>query len=229
MIRFIKQASACVLVIGCCCTPVSAQAAPIERIIDSDTGLPTPVAGYGGVAVWSSYDPSTRRYTLRAWHNGITERLPVASRTVSFDADVGPDAHGDAVVVYSHCRREPTTSASFSSYPSWSFARDCDVYEYRFSSRRARRLRVASSPARSEFLPSIWRSQLAFFVTQPSGGHRSIVARLSIGSVVHGGKRRTSPGVPKVLVSSSAEPSSTGHHRCRWIFAATPRRTPGAI
>jgi hypothetical protein len=168
-----------------------------ERVIDQ-VGRPTAITAYGDVAVWSAFDEATRRYALHAWSNGAVVALAVAERSVPFDADVGPDAHGNSVVVYSRCRKEPDVSASFDSLPSWAFGRGCDIYRYRFSDGREQRLKVAASVRRSEVVPSIWRSRLAYFsVSEPRGRPRAIVARLAMGGLTPGSPRRWYAGGTK--------------------------------
>jgi hypothetical protein len=64
-----------------------------------------------GHVVFSRQAPSTGRFELVAWSAGRGLRvLPVGDRAVPFDADVGRDAPGGAVVSYSHCAVDGTVS-----------------------------------------------------------------------------------------------------------------------
>jgi hypothetical protein len=96
---------------------------------------------------------------------GPAELLPIAPRRSQFDVDVGPDAAGRPAAVYSRCRRDPTFEDELSGLlfiPEWAGGRDCDVYRYDFATRRERKVRGASDPAVSEYLPSLWRDRLVF-------------------------------------------------------------------
>jgi hypothetical protein len=74
------------------------------------TGAVAPSAAAGHV-VFSRQAPSTGRFELVAWSAGRGLRvLPVGDRAVPFDADVGRDAPGGAVVSYSHCAVDGTVS-----------------------------------------------------------------------------------------------------------------------
>lgn len=93
---------------------------------------------------------------------GRTERVPVRGRGRPFDADLGPDARGDTVAVYSRCRREPTFENSQYELPSYTTGRGCDVYRYSFRTRRESLLRSISRRDASETQPSISGQRVAF-------------------------------------------------------------------
>jgi hypothetical protein len=128
---------------------------------------PTPVSAFAGRLVWSSYDPATHGYRLMTRARGVTSALPVRPRGVPFDVDLGPDRHGDTVAVYSRCRhdpprRDPAIGNALTQMPDWARGRGCDLYELHFRAGREKRISAASSPESSEFLPSIWKSRIAF-------------------------------------------------------------------
>jgi hypothetical protein len=148
--------------------PASAQA--------SDTAL-APAAGtaaitaYDGHVILSRRDPATNMWALVRWHAGIVDVLPVAQRSVPFDADAGSDADGNPVVVYSRCAHDPSnlsgspggTDFGAGPSPDWQTARGCDVYELSLTGTPAEhKLTAASSKTRSETTPSMWRGGLAF-------------------------------------------------------------------
>ena len=117
----------------------------------------TPLSAYGGHVVWSI--PMTGGYGLVHWHDGRLEPLAVAPRPVPFDIDVGPDARGRAVALYSRCRDEPPAD----DIDSWTIARGCDVYAYTLEGAgRERLVRSISRRASSETTPSMWRGAIAF-------------------------------------------------------------------
>jgi hypothetical protein len=126
---------------------------------------PTPVSAYAGRLVWSQYDPTANIYRLMEAHASRvgqqTTQLPVAPRTVPFDADVGPAADGVPTVVYSRCAAEPRLGDD--QLPVWATGRGCDVYRLALAG-TAGEVRVGgvSTGSASEFLPSLWHSRVAF-------------------------------------------------------------------
>jgi hypothetical protein len=136
------------------CAPAGAQSvATLDRS--------TPIAAYGGRLLWSSFDAATQSYGLVTRASGVTTAVPVARRSVPFDADLGPAPGGGVVAVYSRCATEVTPSGSFG--PSlYGKGRGCDLYLFDFASGRETRLASASAPDASEFWPTIWKGTLGF-------------------------------------------------------------------
>ena len=60
------------------------------------------LSAYAGQVVWSEQITQDVNVLMR-WRAGRVDRLPVRSRKVPFDLDLGPDARGRAVAVYSRC------------------------------------------------------------------------------------------------------------------------------
>ena len=122
----------------------------------------TTASAYGGVVAFSAYDAATGRFrlTLRR-RDGSLETLPVASRTVPFDVDLGPGPNGELTAAYSRCRTEPRTESFDHMTLPWT-GRGCDLYRYDTVARRETKIGGASSSASSEFLPSIWGNEIAF-------------------------------------------------------------------
>jgi hypothetical protein len=109
----IGLASAAAIVIA---APADGQTPAGEVVLDT-VNANTPVSAYGGVAVWSAFDPASKTYRLRAYRGGHVSDVPVPPRRSPFDADVGPDATGQPVVVYSRCRVDPTGGLFFNELP----------------------------------------------------------------------------------------------------------------
>lgn len=129
------------------------------------------ITAYAGQVLLSRRDPATGRWALVRWHAGVVDVLPVAQRSVPFDADAGPDAAGDPVVVYSRCAQDPPDLSgsrggqdfAVGPAPDWQTARGCDLYELPLTGPPVeRKLTAASSTSESETTPSIWRGGLAF-------------------------------------------------------------------
>jgi hypothetical protein len=79
------------------------------------TGAVAPSAAAGHV-VFSRQVPATGRFELVAWSAaGGLRVLPVGDRAVPFDADVGRDAAGRAVVSYSRCAVDGTLASALPS------------------------------------------------------------------------------------------------------------------
>jgi hypothetical protein len=145
-------------------------AAPGAALADETIGSvlrPTPLSAYAGRLVWSSYDPATLRYALMTNAGGVTSAVPVGPRSVPFDVDLGPDGTGHIVAVYSRCRRDPprrdpAIGNVIAQMPDWARGRGCDVYKFDFQTSRESKVSSTNSPQASEFLPSIWKSRIAF-------------------------------------------------------------------
>jgi len=144
-------------------TPAPAAADEVIAIV----ARPTPVTAFDGRLVWSDYDAGANRYFLVQRFAGLTSRLPVDPRSVPFDVDVGPDADGNPVAVYSRCRRDPPlrdprTGNALVQTPEWRRGQGCNLFMYSFEESREVQIRHASTAAASEFLPTVWTSRLAF-------------------------------------------------------------------
>ena len=143
---------------------VAATFAPAARaadtVLSSGANLTNPTAVDGQV-VLSSLDPATGRWQLVRYANGVLAPLPVAERSVPFDADAGTDAQGRPVVVYSRCTQEPADRPGLAPTPEWSTASGCAVDELPLTGDPVeRRLSLPGAPdART---PSIWRGSLAY-------------------------------------------------------------------
>ena len=121
------------------------------------------ITAYGGDVVLSKRDPQTGNWALVRWHAGVVDVLPVAQRSVPFDADAGPGRDGKPVVVYSRCRQEPALPSGLAPTPDWQTARGCDIYELALTGTPTeRKLTAVSSTSRSETTPSTWRGGVAF-------------------------------------------------------------------
>jgi hypothetical protein len=117
------------------------------------TAAPTSVSAHGGRLVWSAYDPVARRYSLITRFGGVISSVPIEPRNVPFDVDLGPNADGSTVAVYSRCSLEPAPPDP---------PRGCDVYEFDFASNRERKVTLVSRSNSSELFPSVSGTRIAF-------------------------------------------------------------------
>lgn len=119
------------------------------------------VSGYGDVLAWSAFDERLKRYRLVVKvGDGEARRVKVRSRSLPFDVDVGPDRDGRPLLVYSRCRSEPPPNKR--AAPKYAQAKGCDLYSYEVASGTERLLDGLSTDSESEYMPSIWRGDVAF-------------------------------------------------------------------
>src|SRR4051812_15560360 len=119
---------------------------------------PTPVSAYHGTLAYSRLDKARGTWSLVLRDRGRDALAPVRPRTVPFDVDLGPDAGGRTVAVYSRCATEPNRyqGADAIVYPGGD-ARGCQVYLYDPASRRERAIAGADG-----YMPAVWRTNLAY-------------------------------------------------------------------
>jgi hypothetical protein len=174
-----------------------AQEQPAPRSQDS------PAAGlvdvFGGVTVWSA--PADGGYALMARSAAGVVRLPVRPRAVPFDVDLGPEANGGIVAVYSRCSTEPIGSRAALDRgilavpgPAYTTGRGCDLYRFDFASGREAKIASTSTATGSEMLPSYWKGSLAFVRVYPiRKGRQGIYPYLYV-QRASGGTRRLAGG-----------------------------------
>jgi hypothetical protein len=142
-------------------------AAPAHANLIGTEQRATPLSAFRGMAVWSTYVQRANAYRLRFYANGVTRTLRVPAREVPFDADLGRDRRGRTVITYSRCRREPEGGIAQRITPSRVTGGGCDIYEYRLSSSRERRLATVSTRHASEYLPTMYGRTLVFVRRHP--------------------------------------------------------------
>lgn len=131
------------------------QAAPAAHgaTILGDAGRTgTSLGAYGGIVAWSAWSKSAHRWVLVARSEGKTSRVPVLSRRVPFDVDLGPGPRKGVAAVYSRCPSDTGSSA----------AGGCRLFRYDFASRSEVQLRFLNANGHSDTLPTIWKRSIAF-------------------------------------------------------------------
>lgn len=118
-------------------------APPAGAQVVAEPARATPVDADLGLVVWSAWDGSAFRLTLRDGA-GRVRALPIAPSARPFDADVGDDATGRRVVAYTRC------------------ASTCDVRLHEVGSGRDTAFGAAARPGVDERAPSISRGQVAW-------------------------------------------------------------------
>ena len=124
-------------------------------------GTPTPVAALGGRVVWSEPDGAGRYRLVQRVGAGPVTPLPVASRGVPFDVDLGPTDGDRVLAVYSRCAREPDWSGT-SGVPPYHLGRGCDVYRLDLATGEETRYSKASAGDGSEYWPTYWKGRIGF-------------------------------------------------------------------
>jgi hypothetical protein len=156
-----------------------ARAAP--RTLDVIPGDTAPKIGAaGGVAVWSQFDAAANRWHLVASRDGApVEALPVATAAKPFDVNLGRDANGALVAVYTRC--EP----------------GCDLYELDLTTGHEEHLTAISSPAGAEHDPSIFKGAIAFVRDEDVSGRPGHVLRLAAagGGATRALAKSNAPGI----------------------------------
>lgn len=121
-------------------------AAPAAAAQDPVATVPavTPLKALGDTVAWSARgaapgDP----YRLTVRRDGVVETVPVAAREQPGDFDLGTDATGAPLLVYTRC------------------AATCDLFSSTLDGVE-RRIAGASSPHYDESVPTVWRGRLAW-------------------------------------------------------------------
>jgi hypothetical protein len=164
---------------------------------------PSAVSIYNGRLAWSSFDPARHGFVLMTHSGGVTTTVPGGTRSVPFDVDLGPDRNGQTVAVYSRCRRDPDFTTAIGNviinqFPDWRSGRGCDLHKFDFDTGRETRVRGASSKSASEFLPTIWRTRIAFArVYERRAGRAGRRAYLYYSSTAGSGHAKHLPAGPR--------------------------------
>ena len=121
---------------------------------------PAPIAAYGNRVVWSQPNGVGRFELVQRVGNGPIVRLPVRTRSVPFDVDLGPTRDGRVFAVYTRCATEPTRTLW--GIPEYETGNGCHIYALDLGRGREERVRNVSSPVGSEFWPTYWKGELGF-------------------------------------------------------------------
>jgi len=148
--------------------PALAVASPARAEVVARQRAATTVAAHGDYAAWSRYE-GPRRFRLVIWQDGKARRAKVEPRGAAFDVDLGTDARGRVVAVYSRCARY-NRQQPLDWLPVHAFDDRCDLYAYDLEARRERRLERPRTRTASEFLPAIDRGRLVFARNRPVRG-----------------------------------------------------------
>ena len=152
----------------------------------------TAVSAHAGRLVWSAFDPATGRYALMTASAGGVSAVAVAQRARAFDADLGEDAAGRVVAVYSRCAADPDGPPT-----------GCEVREVAFTAGAREHPLLPGVRDGDPLLPSRWRERVAV-ARRTAGGARE--ARLC--SAAGEPRCRSLPGGPTGATPRDAGPRS---------------------
>jgi len=153
----------------------------------------TEVDAFGGWAAWSAFEEGAGyRLALRN-PDGAVGAAPVPPRAVPFDVDLGPSEEGGVVAAYSRCAQEPDEYGA-GGVLLRATGRGCDIFRLDLATGQETELEGASTSDSSEFLPSIWRDDVAFArVFESRAGRRGDLPYLYV-RPLDGGRSDRQPG-----------------------------------
>lgn len=154
----------------------------------------TPIASYDGHLVFSRAVGDDRYDLMQRVGDGPVQRVPVPSRSVPFDVDVGPTAGGRILAVYTRCTTEPRANSGFPSITEYQTGRGCDVYKVDLDRGGETRYAAVSSPEGTEFWPSYWKGRVAFARVYD---HKRDYPYLYVKTVASGKPSARMPGGPR--------------------------------
>ncbi|MGZ4307616.1 MAG: hypothetical protein ACXVSL_22445 [Solirubrobacteraceae bacterium] len=134
---------------------------------------PAPIAAYGGRLVWSRPVGARGFELVQRVGDGPVTRLPVPSRSVPFDVDLGPTSGGRVLAVYTRCATEPTLTSW--GIPEYQTGRGCDVYKLDVGRGQEVRYTKVNASDATEFWPTYWKGRVGFARVYDSGSRASYV------------------------------------------------------
>jgi hypothetical protein len=108
------------------------------------------VSAHDGRLVWSAYDSTARAFVLMTASRSVVARAPVPARAQPFDADLGEDARGRVVALYSRCAGDPGGPPS-----------GCTVRELGFGAGATEHALLPGVRSDAPLVPSRWGTRVA--------------------------------------------------------------------
>jgi len=163
VMTLVARVGLCVL--AACAAAIPARAQSLISPLRSSAIRPD-----GDAIVFSRYDSAINAYRLSEWSAGAVRTFAIRPRTRPFDVDVGPDEHGRQVAVYTRCAREPLQFGPGTVLPYFRTGRACRLFAMDLRSGHERRV-AGVDRSGSSFLPTIWRSRIAWaqVIERPHG------------------------------------------------------------
>lgn len=160
-------------------TSVSAQAQGLPPTV---TGVapPTPISAYNGQLVWSQPASNGQYQLVSRTGSGPVTPLPIATRGVPFDVDLGPTSSGGLYALYSRCTTEPQWDQV--GMPDYQTGKGCAIYKFDFGSNQEVRYSKVNASNASQYWPTYWKGKVGFARTYASNPNKGYVYTKTISS-----------------------------------------------
>jgi hypothetical protein len=126
----------------------------------------SPVSAGGGWVVWSV--PHGTGWVLEGRQGGVTRQLAAAPRAQPFDASVGSDTHGAAVVTFSRCARTPRIPPLGLGVIAPLTGSGCRVHVLSLASGHETTPAIPHPRGVSDTTPAMWHGRIAFARLDPA-------------------------------------------------------------
>ncbi|MBJ7328245.1 MAG: hypothetical protein JHC95_00020 [Solirubrobacteraceae bacterium] len=155
----------------------SAQALPPDI-----TGVapPTPISAYNGQLVWSQPASNGQYQLVTRTGSGPVTPVPIATRAVPFDVDLGPTSSGTIYAVYSRCATEPEWGPY--SMPPYQLGKGCMIYKFDFSANQEVKYSKVNASNASQYWPSYWKGKIAYGRTYASNTNKGYLYSKTVAS-----------------------------------------------
>lgn len=157
-------------------------AAHAQGLPPTITGIapPTPIAAYNGQLVWSQPVAGGQYQLVSRTGSGAITALPVATRSIPFDVDLGPTSSGGVYAVYSRCATEPQWDQS--GMPEYQTGKGCAIYKLDLGSMQEVRYSKVNASNASQYWPSYWKGRIGFARTYANKPDRGYVYTKTVAS-----------------------------------------------
>lgn len=159
--------------------PAAAQAQGLPPTI---TGVapPTPISAYDGRLVWSQPVAGGEFQLVMRTGSGAVTALPVSTRGVPFDVDLGPTSSGGLYAVYSRCETEPEWDQS--AMPEYWTGDGCAIYKLDLNTMQEVRYSKVNASNANQYWPSYWKGRIGFARTYFKNPDRGYVYTKTVAS-----------------------------------------------
>lgn len=141
---------------------------------------PTPIAAYGAQLVWSQPASNGQYQLVSRTGSGPVTPLPVATRAVPFDVDLGPTSSGGVYALYSRCTTEPAWDQV--AMPPYYLGKGCAIYKLDLASGQEVRYSKVNASNASQYWPTYWKGKVGFARTYANKPNRGYVYTKTISS-----------------------------------------------
>lgn len=157
-------------------------AATAQGLPPTITGVapPTPIAAYNGQLVWSQPASNGQYQLVSRTGSGPVTLLPVATRAVPFDVDLGPTSSGGVFALYSRCTTEPQWDQV--GMPPYQLGKGCAIYKLDLGSGQEVRYSKVNASNASQYWPTYWKGKVGFARTYANNSNKGYVYTKTISS-----------------------------------------------